>query len=67
MGGMGGRLFMPAREMVRFRGIKSDIDEDGKGSAGGGGGESPVGGDEGQQEGGLYTCGQRGSRREGKG
>jgi len=33
MGGMGGRLSILVREIVRFRGIESDVDEDGKGCA----------------------------------
>ena len=43
MGGIGGRLSMPMREIVRFRGIESDVDEADRADAGGGGGESPVG------------------------
>ena len=50
MGGIGGRLSMLMREIVRFRGIESGGDEVGKGFEGGGG-ESPVGSDEGQKEG----------------
>ena len=42
MGGRGGRLSILIREIVRFRGIESDVDEDGNKCAGGGGGEAPV-------------------------
>ena len=41
---------MPVREMVRFRGIESDVDKDGKGTVGGGGGESPMGSGEERKE-----------------
>ena len=40
MGGRGGRLSMLVREIVRFRGMESDVEWKG---GGGGGGESPVG------------------------
>jgi len=45
MGGIGGRLSILVREIVRLRGIESDVDEDGKKCEGGGrgGGESSVG------------------------
>jgi hypothetical protein len=66
MGGIGGRLSI-VREIVRFRGIESDADEEARKGVGRGGGESPVGGRaRGRREGGLYMRGQRESRREGK-
>ena len=44
MGGIGGRLSILVREIVRFRGIESDVDESDKNcdGGGGGGGESPI-------------------------
>ena len=44
MGGIGGRLSI-VREIVRFRGIESNADEEARKGVGRGGGESPVGGD----------------------
>ena len=42
MGGIGGRLSILMREIVRFRGIEADVDEGSRTEGGGGGGESPV-------------------------
>jgi hypothetical protein len=41
MGRIGGRLSI-VREIVRFRGIESDADEEARKGVGRGGGESPV-------------------------
>ena len=42
MGGIGGGLSILMREIVRFRGIESQVDEGDRTDGGGGGGESPV-------------------------
>lgn len=41
MGGIGGRLSIPAREIVRFRGMESDVEDD-RMDGGGGGGEASL-------------------------
>lgn len=43
MGGIGGRLSILVREIVRLRGIESDVDEKKCEGGGGGGGESSIG------------------------
>lgn len=54
MDGIGGRLSILVREIVRFRGIESDVGGDGRDCGGGGGGETPVGSDEGRRRRGDY-------------
>jgi len=43
MGGIGGRLSILVKEIVRFRGFESDVDENERWCGGGGVGEPPVG------------------------
>ena len=43
MGGRGGRVSILVREIVRFRGIESDVDGGSGNGVGEGGGESPIG------------------------
>lgn len=43
MGGIGGGFSIVVRDIVRFRGIRSDVDGGGENGVGEGGGESPIG------------------------